>query len=67
MPGANCQSRANDDKCLSMQIAAAAVQAGRQAQGRAAEGEKQEGGEKNSGSEEKLAVHIFNGLHGNKA
>lgn len=24
MPGANCQSRANDDKCLSMQIAAAA-------------------------------------------
>lgn len=35
VPGANCQSWANDDKCLSMQIAAAAaaaaVQAGRQA------------------------------------
>lgn len=38
VPGANCQSRANDDKCLSMQIAAAAAaQAG--AAGCAAEGE----------------------------
>lgn len=40
VPGANCQSRANDDKCLSMQIAAA-VQAGRRAGGR--KGVQQEG------------------------
>lgn len=38
MPGANCQSRANDDKCLSMQIAAAVQAGGRR--GVQQEGEK---------------------------
>lgn len=44
MPGANCQSRANDDKCLSMQIAAAAA-AAQGCAGCAAEGESRRGKE----------------------